>query len=478
MESAARALTMLAVFAATYKLLSWLTVKKDALDRKLTAYGDIPITFRMAMPATLVTGRSGSGKTTALVPVMQDVMGKCGFLGFTIKNDEPAQMCKVAAKINKTPILFGCQHNNRINILRYAYHLGGTEGAVGLITALADIRRGGKDSHGKSFFTDAMANDVRYAVTILAASDNLTMASLGKLVRSAPAQPGMVVEDSPYVKFHDLAVDRLGALTLARRLDIEEAFTHFEYSRASWAADTRTSVAATLSSVLEPFQLSPTRELLCTETNFTPAVLDEGAVILLVDSVQDGGVRALMEQASLRYVAFLWAASRPANQTQPVAFWTDEAHRLLLRDQELTHLATCRSHNVMNYLIVQDYDQIVDAMGKDRAGSVIANAPLRIALAGDNPETVNQIIKSAGESLHAIPAPGDRKSFDPTDTSADHSTQAGVRFEYRPNLTATCLSSLRVGGKHGFCEALVYLGGRPFRSTCNHAFVRMKQRFL
>ena len=324
-----------------------------------------------------------------------------------------------------------------------------------------------------------MGNDCRYGVTILAVDPvNFTMANLGKLLRSAPEKPGTVLEGSPYVFFHDHAVDRLASLTAARRLDGEEAFTHFEYSRASWAADTRTSVGATYSSVAEPFQLSPTRELLGAETNFTFDALNDGAVLIMDDSVQEYGVSALMTQACIRYGAFLWADSRPADQTQPVAIWTDEAHRLLLRDQELTHLATCRSHNVMNFLIVQDYDQIIDAMGKDRAGSVTANAPLRIALAGDNPETVQQIIKTAGESLVAVPAPGERKSFDPTDLSADQSTQAGVRFEYRPALTPTDLSSLRVGGKHGFCDALVYLGGRPFKSGYNHAFTRMKQRFL
>ena len=485
------------------------------LDAPLMRFGPHPWTARAALESTLILGGVGSGKSSSSGRAIALAFLRAGWGGLvpTVKSSERERWIDYARQTGRESNLIivddSCFH--RLNWLDYALATFASDGfeqnLVPLIMQMADAANVADASAGGNdnpFFRRAAEETLSHALGIInAAHGTVNLRTLYEFITTAPTTRDEAASEqwqkqSSFAKTMIIAAYKArdeGDAYAERLLDEHGDYWFVQFPRLG--DRTRSSIIATLTSVLYPFLSGKLRTLFGTQTTFAPELCRDGAIIILDLPVLKYGKAALIAQQTIKY---LWQLSMqrevPHSKLRPCFLIVDEYQRLASPiDSE--SMATAREARVASVLISQDVSTLRAAfagINPHAADALLSKAQTRIFHATTDPETARYAAGLCGKQDRYNNSQSLSRSQN-SGASTNQGEQAGASggghgtsqtetrtitsyqdYAIRPEAFA---NELRTGGpKHRYrADAMVIRNGERFRTTGrNFAKLEFSQR--
>lgn len=452
-------------------------------------------TVRDAVEGTLVTGATGSGKTSGSGRLIAGAFLARGFGGLvlTAKAEERKlweSYCDEAGR-RKDLIVFGAGAEHRFNFLDYELTRQGegaglTENIVNLFSTVLEIASRGNGSSGRGrdeegYFRRAGRQLTRNAVDLLSlARGRVTVPDLYKVVISAPTSMEQVMSAAwrdrslCFACFQE-AKERAATPRAKYDLDVTGEFFFMEWPQL--ADRTRTSILSTFTSMADVLMRGLLRELFCEDTTISPDAIGSGKILVIDLPVKEFADVGLFAQVLWKN-AFQRAVERREGgpRTCPVFLWADEAQYFITSgDQQFQ--TTCRSSRVATVLLTQNVSNVYAALGGEEAGkaqadSLFANLNTKIMHSNGDPVTNEWAASLIGKSLQSLASSNSSHTQDdgffgiPTPTMLGPRAQvsAGFSESWQHEVPPSEFTRLRRGGpaSRGVVEGIVFQGGRSF----------------
>ncbi len=260
-----------------------------------------PFTVGHAVEGTLITGATGSGKTSGSGRHIALAMLKGGWGGLvlTAKADERRvweRYCQEAGR-SADLIVFGPNQPWRFNFLAYELQRPGagaglTENLVALFTTVLEMAERGGGSGGtggggsdEGYWRRANRQLCRNAVDLLVlATGSVSIPDLYRLVVSAPTSAESVASPAWRAAsfcFRCLAAADQRQKTATQLRDLELVSDYFLLEFAGLSDKTRSSIVSTFTSMIDVLNRGLLRDLYGGETNVTPDWVTAGKVIVI-----------------------------------------------------------------------------------------------------------------------------------------------------------------------------------------------------
>ena len=408
----------------------WFFKKRNPMDRAVDPWSlstpllnwskHDPWTIGHAIEGTLVTGATGSGKTSGSGQAMLIAFLRAGFGGLilTAKSSERALIesyCRRTHRL-KDLLVFGTAGSLKFNFLDYELRRKGvgaglTENIVNLFSTVLEIaergsgRGGGREDEG--YWRRANRQLCRNAVDLLIlAKGRISVPDLYKLIISAPTSPAQ--KESLKWKeesfcFHCLGEADKQQKTQRQQSDFEIVADYFMLEFPALSEKTRSVVVSTFTSMVDILNRGILRELFCTDTNVTPEVCANGEILLIDLPVKEYGDVGQFAQVLWKH-AFQTSMERRdiSANPRPVFLWIDEAHHFCT-SYDMMFQTTCRSARVATVLLSQNISNFIAALGagekgKAEADSLFANLNTKIFHANSDPVTNEWAATTIGKS--------------------------------------------------------------------------------
>lgn len=307
--------------------------------------------LRDACEGVAIFGGVGSGKTSSSGAMLAAEYLRAGFGGLvlTAKTDEVARWMRLCARNGRASdcvvIRPGCPH--KLNILQYEIQRPGervslTDDLVALLRCLNGVAtRSGKHSGsaGDNFWTLAPDKLMKYLFeAFLLAREPVSMERFIRFLNRASNS------DSPSRRGKGYFTEILRrAEELAAQGSADDRFMlaqTLEYWTRSFPAIpdvTRGGIIATFEALAELLNGRGIRELLCTDTTFTPEMILSGKVVILDFPLKQGSKGALIVQSAWKLLlqqAIEHRADKGKLTARPVFIWEDEAHEFFSQYDE------------------------------------------------------------------------------------------------------------------------------------------------
>ena len=352
-----------------------------------------PFTVGHALEGTLVTGATGSGKTSGSGRAVAGAFLRAGFGGLvlTAKPDERAtweRYCRDAGRAADL-VVFGPGEPWRFNFLDYEAARPGagaglTENLVALFTTVLEMaERGGGPGGGggredEGYWRRANRQLCRNAVDLLLlAAGRVGIPDLYRAVVSAPTSPEQVAGDAwrrSSACFGWLAEADARPKSDAQRRDLELVSDYFLLEFAGLSDKTRSSIVSTFTSMVDVLNRGLLRELFCTGTNLTPDAVAAGKIVLLDLPVKEFAEVGTIGQGIFKYLFQRSVERRDVRaDPRPVFLWQDEAQHFVT-SHDPSFQATCRSARVATVALTQNVSGFHAALGGDQRGKALADA--------------------------------------------------------------------------------------------------------
>jgi len=460
-----------------------------SLDQPLfTLSPSDPFTIRHSVEGVLVTGASGSGKTSGAGQCLAQSYLTAGFGGLVlVAKDERAMWesyCRKTGRLGDLQV-FSPRGKLRFNSLDYELNRSGlgaglTENLVNLFSEMFELaeRRVGQGGNEEAYWRRAARQLLRASIDVLVlATGHVSVPELYRLVVSAPTSTEQVrsAEWKANSFCHRCLKDADSRpKTNSRQRDFEIDADYFLLEYPALSEKTRSVIVSTFTSMVDVLNRGDVRELFCGETNITPEAIRDGAIILVDLPVKEFGEIGQFAQV-LWKIAFQKSIERRevSDNTRPVFLWADEA-QFFVTSGDMQFQTTCRSARVATVMLTQNISNFYAALGGTEKGkaetdSLFANLNTKVFHANGDPVTNDWAASIIGRSRQFFTNAS--SSYEPHNwlssmtgyTNASH-VSAGLsetmEFEVQPRVFTT----LRKGGPANAwqVDGVVFQGGRRF----------------
>ncbi len=449
-----------------------------------------------AVTGTLVTGATGSGKTSGSGRAMALAMLRAGFGGLvlTTKPDEREEWEQYCAATNRSDdlLVVGSAADLRFNFLDYEARMAGegaglTENVVNLFSTVLEAADNGGSGSGREdegYWRRASRQLIRNAVELLSlAGSRLSVPDLYRVVISAPTsaeQKRSTQWQAQSVCFQRLKeADREG-LTARQQGDLEVVADYFLVEFPELSEKTRSVIVSTFTSMTDVLMRGLLRELFCTDTNVTPEAAAEGKVVVIDLPVKTFGELGSYSQLIWKF-CFQRASERRdvAANPRPVFLWVDEAQSFLM-SSDAAFQSTCRSARVATTYLTQNVSNVYSALGgqekgRAEAASLFANLNTKVLHANGDPVTNEWAASLIGRSRQTLANGNTSHSRDGAwpfslgieGMSDSGSTSAGFSETWEYEVQPAQFTQLKTGGPSNGCQvdAILFQNGRRFSAS-------------
>jgi len=440
---------------------------------------------------TLIMGATGSGKTSGSGRTVAEAMLKAGYGGLVllVKDDWSfwKGLCK-ATKRYQDLIRFSPSDRWRFNFLneelrRTGRGGGQTENIVQLLCSAMETlkRNSGGDSNRENggFWRDALAELLRNSIDLASMSlGRIRIRELYDIVYSAPDSVKEAMSDhwgqnSFCAKCLDAGASRAAA---SKRHDLDAVARYFLKAFPKLAPNTRESIRATFSVMADCLQRGVLPELLCGETNVTPAAATHGNIIVVDMPLIEFGAVGMLASGLWKYAFQRGIERRNVRKNpRPVFLWIDEA-QFLITSHDFEFLSTCRSSRVATVYLTQNLPSLYAALGgrqkaESEVDALCGNFCTKIFHANGDPVTNRWASEMIGRSRQFLV--NANNSYD-TDGSFGGmpswgqrpKTSAGVSEHIDFEVQPSAFGKLRTGGRaHGRNVDAIVLRNETFADT-------------
>jgi hypothetical protein len=452
-----------------------------------------PITYRHLFEGTIITGGSGSGKTTGPGAALSEaLLRRAGILVLCAKPGEAEMWVNRATIAGRAADVrrFSVDQPYRLNLLDYAFRQPGADrggsdpqNVVALLLQLQETKTGqGSAGGGDAAFWISSSRQVKTsAVSILGvAGEPITFDAMNAVIDSAPYSPEDVTspkwQSSSY--FNSL-LDRVAArepkLTAIQRNDARVAMEFFVNRFARLDPRTRSGILAQIQSIIWPFLCGPAAEVCGTTTNLTPEDIFRGRIVIL-----DLPIKLYHESGLLILTCWKLLFQRAAEARDlsryplPVCLWADEAQHFIT-SYDSVFQATARSSRIATVYLTQNLDSLrarfPGPSGDAEVQSLISNLANRILCANDHTATNKYASDAIGHEWRT------QMNSSASITNAGSMTAGGGTSDSRRyRLEPSEFLKLRRGGPpDGVVDAIMFRSGTPFKAT-NTNYLRLTFR--
>jgi hypothetical protein len=355
-----------------------------ALDYPLMWVNGHPWTLGNACEGTMITGGTGSGKTSSSGTHLALSMLRIGAGGLvlTVKPDECRDwqnMARIAGREDDI-IVFTNDEESGFNFLNYEASRPGrgggqVENLVALLMTLTESNGKGE----KDFFEKAMKRLLRNMLELLMhAKQTITMINLDKLLTSVPKKAGHL-RDKEFQKasFYYGLVDQANAQAADdfAKEDIAIIHNYFADELLNLAGDTKSGITENWKAVADLFLRGSARKLFSDKTTVVPEMAFDGKIIIVDLPTKEYGEFGKLSQKIWKYL-FQKAAERREKKTEksmrPLFLYCDEAQNFLTQSDP-DFQATARSAKIATIYITQNYSSYLIAMGGQSAKPFVSN---------------------------------------------------------------------------------------------------------
>lgn len=453
-------------------------------------------TVRDALEGTLVTGATGSGKSSGSGRTLALAMLESGFGGLvlTAKSDERLMWetyCRESGRQSDL-VIVGPDASRRFNFLDYELNrkdsgAGLTENIVALFSNVMEIRERNASGGGREdgdFWKQNAQKAMRNAVDLVSlATGRVSVPDLVQVVLSAPLSPAQIRDkywQGQSLNFH---YHRLVDAKEKTSRQAHDFAVVADYNLIEWpnlAERTRSVIQATFSGWADMLNRGLLRELFSTDTNITPEETEQGKIILIDLPVKAFGEVGQFAQV-LWKLMFQRAIERRnvAVSPRPVFLWADEAQNFVT-SYDMQFQTTCRAARVATVLLSQNYSNFLAALGGGEKGraetdSLLANLNTKILHANGDPVTNDWAAGLIGRSLQVLSS--GNSTYDAEDQwkaaigldwfGRTGSTSAGFSETYEYEVQPREFTRLRTGGPENRCQVdgIVFQNGRQFAAS-------------
>jgi type IV secretory pathway TraG/TraD family ATPase VirD4 len=409
----------------------------------------------------------------------------------------------LAAGRNHDVLVFSPETALRFNFLNFELTRPGrgggiTENLVALFSAVLEVaERGtsgnaGRDDEG--YWRRALRQLVRNAIDLLAlATGSVSVPDLYRVVISAATSREQLRstdwrESSFCMACLKQAETREKSESRARDFELVADYWLVEYPALS--DKTRSVVVSTFTSMVDVLNRGILRELFCGETNVTPAMVEDGAIIIVDLPVKEFGEVGQFAQTLWKYCFQRSIERRDIERSpRPVFLFADEAHHIVTSYDQLFQ-TTCRSSRVATCYLTQNVSNLYAALGggekgRAEAASLLGNLNTKILHCNGDPVTNEWGSSLIGRTRQAF-ASGNASHSPDEQVSAlfglgtgGETSSSGFSEGYEFEVQPRAFTQLRTGGPENDWEVdgIVFQNGKTFRSSgTNWLPVTFRQR--
>ena len=423
----------------------------------------------------------------------------------TAKVEEVDWWLRIAAAAGRRDdvVLVGPRHGARINALGYEYHASGSiENFAQLIMTLMEIAEvkaggGGGGDFKSNFFQRAALELIRNGLTLASlSSPRFTAGTFHNVVSGAPTQARALIELPPpgpgeegreaalaKLPYFDQCIDYCKA-ELARtgddprRADYDHALAFFMGHWPNLANETRSSILATLTSITDPFNRSPLRELFGKETTFVPELCWERGKVVIHDAPthRDGDI-GLIQQLTHKFL-FQKACQRRDTRSndRPVLLWQDEGQEFILRHHDQQFQCVARSTLCANVVLTQNLSNIHTTLAKkEEADSLISNFRNKFIFSVDDTLSMKECSELLGREKKTFVS-GSPGKYDPLDVWGGEPGGFSFSQQLQPRMEPSEFSALR-RARRGVAECIQYQAGSAMPDGRTYMRTMLRQWF-
>jgi hypothetical protein len=466
------------VWARNFELLRWTSVDKWTLDQ--------------ATLGVLISGATGSGKSTGPFQTIIRAFMRYGFAGIFLvaKPNAAAEYIRLAHSENREKDLIVFQPdmpNQGFNFLTYETQRCGTskaivENLVLLLMQAAEIASRKNGGSHDPFFDSAMKALLRHCLfVVITATDKVDLELVLQIVQTLP-QNLNDVEEPERLRSMQLLAEAERRATADRKHELEMARRYFLWEWPTLADRTRSSIAITLSVLLDAFLRYPLRDMFLGELALSPDDVLAGNIVIVNVPVKTfdliGKIAGVLWKYSLQRAIERrpeLTNGQPIETIRPIFIAADEC-QFWTTSTDAYFQMTARSARGISVYSTQSIPNFYSEMGGDgtakaRVDSLLGNLQTRIACQNLD-TTTNQwhsesigkiIIKrhSHSTTTNSNPNSGLLARLAGAGKSENKSESEQLDYDVQPR----AFTGLRRGGQEnrGIVEAILVSAGQRFR---------------
>jgi hypothetical protein len=441
------------------------------------------LTLEKACENVLVTGATGSAKTTAVLALIAKTYLCNGFGGLVLcaKEDEADRWREYLDQTGRAADgrFFGIGAGLYFNFLEHEASRPGVflENLVEMMLRVSTTQR--VQSHGgdSEFWIPQKKKLIRNALELLMlAGERITLPGVYAVMRDTP-QDAAVAKNrrarNEGVVFQFLSRAESRAQSPRQKKAITDLLDFYLREWPMLDKEVRLDVEADFTGTFDPLCRGELGELFCTTTNVTPEECFNGAIIVV-------NIPERVHYEAARHCGLIWAQcfQRAADRrryvaptTRPLFEMIDECH-LFAGDDDHLFSSTSRSQGVSIVRACQNYPLLKSGYGNpDKVDGMAGNHVTKICCRNDDPQTVDWLSKMAGERMQprmSVSANG-RAGGDDYSLSISESKERvcpSWRFAHLAN----------AGAEHGgIAEAVLIRPGHYWRGKYPYLVARFRQ---
>jgi hypothetical protein len=461
-------------------LLQWSPVDKYTLDQ--------------ATLGVLITGATGSGKSSGPFQTIIRSFLRGGFSGLFLvaKADATAEYLQLARSENRERdvILFGPHTSNyRFNFLTYETHYSGTgkaviENIVLLLMEAAEVASRKHAAMQDPFFESAMKALLRHCLfVVITATDKVDLGLVLEIIQTLP-QNLNDVEEPERLRSMQLLADAECRATPDRQHELAMARRYFLWEWPTLGDRTRSSIAITLSVLLDAFLRYPLREMFLSELTVSPDDALSGKIIIV-----DIPIKIYHVVAKIAGVLWKYSLQRaierrpeltngqPIENVRPIFIAADECQFWATSTDSYFQM-TARSSRGITVYSTQSIPNFLSEMGGEgaaraRVDSLLGNLQTRIACQNLETSTNHWHSEAIGKIIvnrhsHSVTTDlgaggGLIAKLTGKGRSENQSQSEQLDYDVQPR----AFNGLRTGGfdNHGLVDAILVCAGKRFRGN-------------
>jgi hypothetical protein len=466
------------IWARNLKLLRWTSVDSWTLDQ--------------ATLGVLISGATGSGKSTG--PFQTIIRGflRAGFGGIFLvaKPDATAEYIHLTRSENREEDVIVFQPDTPhqgFNFLTYEAQRCGTsrvivENIVLLLMQAAEIASRKNSGSHDPFFDSAMKALLRHCLfVVITATDKVDLELVLQIVQTLP-QNLNDVEEPERLRSMQLLAEAERRATPDRKHELEMARRYFLWEWPTLADRTRSSIAITLSVLLDAFLRYPLHDMFLGELTVSPDDVLAGKIVIVNVSVKIfdliGKIAGVLWKYSLQRAIERrpeLTNGHPIETIRPIFIAADECQFWTTSTDSYFQM-TARSSRGISVYSTQSIPNFYSEMGGDgtakaRVGSLLANLQTRIACQNLDPSTNQWYSESIGKIIikrHSTSVTINSNSNDGllarlAGTGKSENKSESEQLDY--DVQQRAFTGLRRGGheSNGVVEAILVSAGQRFR---------------
>lgn len=448
------------------------------------------LTLHQAYEGLLITGGTGSGKTTGpgAEAALNLLKHGAGFCVLCAKPDEFQRWAGYCEGLDRPVIRFAPGTEAKCDLLAYelAHGEATVEAAAQLLDMLVEVASRTGSGQGDEPFWALFAQKIfrRAIATVWLAKGTCSLSDVYKLIVSAPESVKQAISDDwQKTSFCAECVNELHT----RHGDTGDAKLCRDFWAVEWpnlSEKTRSVGYAMTTNVLDKFLSGAVAEMVSSGVStVTPEHVMDGAIVIL-----DMPVLKWREPGQFFQIIFKTlvqrAVLRRVNPSRPVVVWADEAQFFTVPEVDGMVQTVARQAKLINVVLTQNLPMLISAMGgsekaRHEVDGYIANFQTKVLCANACKETNEYFSKLLGDERQYMLSGGTQQKYDLiADFMGQSQGHAHFQEQWQPAVRPEDFTRLRKGGAaNGFTvEALITQGGRSFWTGKTWAKAAFRQR--